>query len=223
MKIQNRPSIEGKRISKNIYLCPDEKYRWIYELDMIKNPIILFTIWKVLAISFGIVAIMTFLMILKDLLKYGLNWHAEDAKVLIIFILVFIGISIVAYLAVAKSYGWKYIVLFEMDENSIVHIQVPKQFKRAKAIGWLTAMAGLASGSVGRVGQGVLTATHDRTTSDFDFVKTIILKPRQNAIKVNYLFTHNQIYAEKEDFVFIANYICDRCPNAKIKGKRYLK
>ena len=37
--------------SKNIVLCPDGKYRWYYEYPMLKNPVILFTVWKVVLIG----------------------------------------------------------------------------------------------------------------------------------------------------------------------------
>lgn len=47
--------LSGKKVTENIYLCPDGKYRWYYEFPMMKNPTLLFTIWKVLGISFGIV------------------------------------------------------------------------------------------------------------------------------------------------------------------------
>jgi hypothetical protein len=34
---------------------PDGKYRWVDEVPMLKNPSILFDVYKVLGISFGIV------------------------------------------------------------------------------------------------------------------------------------------------------------------------
>jgi hypothetical protein len=38
-----------------VTLYPDGKYRWVYEVPMLKNPSILFDVYKVLGISFGIV------------------------------------------------------------------------------------------------------------------------------------------------------------------------
>ena len=29
--------IDGRKVTENIYLCPDGKYRWIYEYKMLKN------------------------------------------------------------------------------------------------------------------------------------------------------------------------------------------
>ena len=43
----------GKQITENVWLCPDGVYRWHYELNMLRNPAIIFSVWKVLGISFG--------------------------------------------------------------------------------------------------------------------------------------------------------------------------
>ncbi len=36
-------------------LCPDGKYRWVYDVPMLKNPSILNEVFRVLGISFGVV------------------------------------------------------------------------------------------------------------------------------------------------------------------------
>jgi hypothetical protein len=65
--IGSREDIKGQRVTENIYLCPDGAYRWVYEFDMIKNPTILITVWKVLLMSFAIVIfIMLFFTIIED-------------------------------------------------------------------------------------------------------------------------------------------------------------
>ena len=45
----------GEKVTENIWLCPDGVYRWSYEFNMLKNPTIIMTVWKVLGISIGIV------------------------------------------------------------------------------------------------------------------------------------------------------------------------
>ena len=47
--------ISGEKVTENIRLCPDGKYRWIYEFSMLKNPAVLRTVFKVLGISAGAV------------------------------------------------------------------------------------------------------------------------------------------------------------------------
>ena len=52
--------------SGNIKLCPDGKYRWIYEFPMMKNPTILFTLFKVFAIVVLLPALIIFFSGLSD-------------------------------------------------------------------------------------------------------------------------------------------------------------
>ena len=54
--------ITGEKVTENIYLCPDGVYRWFYELNMLTNPTILFTVWKVILIAFGIVILFFLIM-----------------------------------------------------------------------------------------------------------------------------------------------------------------
>ena len=51
-----------------------------------------------------------------------------------ILAVVFFVLSIVSYLILAALYGGKYQVLFEMTEDSVTHIQMPKQFKKAENV-----------------------------------------------------------------------------------------
>ena len=46
-----------------VTLYPDGKYRWVYEVPMLKNPSILIDVYKVLGISFGIVWLFNVLII----------------------------------------------------------------------------------------------------------------------------------------------------------------
>lgn len=43
-----------KDVGERVTLYPDGKYRWVCEVNMLKNPSILFDVWKVLGISIGI-------------------------------------------------------------------------------------------------------------------------------------------------------------------------
>ena len=204
----------AEKVTENIVLCPDGKYRWVYEYSMLKNPVILITIFKVL----GIAALIVLAFILGiDLIEDGhLTPPASgELKVLGILILVLIGLVIISYLIVAAMYGWKYIVLFEMDEGKVVHIQMPKQVEKAQAAGWLSAMAGLAVGNVSAAGPGLLAASHSTSTSVFRNVRTVSGSRRFHTIKVNQRLDKNQVYAEDADYDFVWEYITKRCVNAK--------
>ena len=214
---QNTPGIiNGERVTENIYLCPDGKYRWIFEFPMLKNPVILFTVFIVLGMSAAIIAIF---MLLVDLIEDGSITPPETDELMIAFwvILFFIGVVIISYIILAAMYGFKYMVLFEMDEEKVVHIQMSKQFEKAQAIGWLTAMVGLASGRIGAAGTGMLAAARNTSTSDFVNVRQVIGNRWMRVIKVNKLLDHNQIYVEPSDYDFVFNYISQRCVNAKVR------
>ncbi len=211
-------NIEGQKVSENIYLCPDGKYRWVYELSMIKNPIILFTIWKIFLILILIMFAFSFLL---DLFEGNARGWFEDyllsPGVLIVPGIMF-GLSIIGYLIVAAMYGWKYMVLFEMDEEGVVHKQMSSQFEKSEALSWLAVMAGAMTGNYTAMGAGMLAATKSESVSSFANVKKVIKRKGFHTIKVNEILEKNQVYASDADYDFVWNYIVDHCPNAKIIG-----
>ena len=58
----------GEKISGNITLCPDGKYRWRYDVPLFKNLTFYFLVWKIL--FFIILGIFVFTM-LADIINYG--------------------------------------------------------------------------------------------------------------------------------------------------------
>ena len=208
--------IQGQRVTENIYLCPDGKYRWYYEFPMMKNPTLLFTVWKVLGLAFFIVWLFIFLISLGDAVNYGFGSVLKFTGAFLLLFLFFMGLGLIAYIFLAAVYGWKYIVLFEMDEKEVVHIQMPKQFDKAQAVGWLTALAGLAGKSLPAMGAGMLAASKNSSTSVFADVKEVKGVRQQHTIRVNQMLNRNQVYADDPDYDFVWNFITGRCPQAKI-------
>ena len=208
--------IRGQQVTEHIYLCPDGKYRWYYEFPMMKNPTLLYTVWKVLALAFFIVWLLIFLISLGDAVSYGFRSVLKFTGAFLLLFLFFMGLGLIAYIFLAAVYGWKYIVLFEMDEKEIVHIQMPKQFDKAQAVGWLTALAGLAGKSLPAMGAGVLAASKNSSTSVFADVKEVKGVRQQHTIRVNQMLNRNQVYADDPDYDFVWNFITGRCPQAKI-------
>ena len=190
--------IKGQKVSENIYICSDGKYRWVYELDMLKNPIILFTIWQALDISILIMAFILFLIELFDgNVKNWIDGFLLTPELLIIAGVILL-LSLIGYAIVAIMYGWKYMVLFEMDENGIVHNQMQKEFKKPEAMSWLTIMAGVVAGNPTTMGAGILSATKTASSSSFKNVKKVIPKKRLHTIYVNELL-------EKADIRFTSS------------------
>jgi len=209
--------ISGKKVSENIYLCPDGKYRWTYEFNMLKNPVILFTVFRVMGMAAAIVALFVLAVDFFDDFRLE-PMSPGDTKIMILVILFMAFVVVISYLILAKSYGWKYLVLFEMDDKEVRHIQMPSQFEKARALGWLSVMAGIATGNPGIAGRGLLTATKNSSTSVLANVRQLIGQRRMQVIKVNMLLDHNQIYADGPDYDFVWEFLKAHCPQAKVRG-----
>ena len=205
--------IKGKTDSR-VTLYPDGKYRWVYEVPMLKNPSILFDVYWVLGISFGLVWLLNVIFIsCEDGFSLESLWGFTSG--FLILMLVFAVIGYVAYVIVAWTYGWKYVVLFTLDEKEVVHQQMPRQVKKAQVLGALTAMVGGLAGKPGVVGTGLLTASKSSSTSKLADVAHLIPNRRRNLIKVNQLFNRNRIYVPDEDFDFVYDFLCKHCTKAK--------
>ena len=90
-----------------------------------------------------------------------------------------------------------------------------KQYKKAQALGWLTAMMGVITGKPGIVGTGLLAATKNEQATEFRIVKRMRAFRAFHTIKLDGLLNHNQIYAEPEDYEFVLDYISKRIPKSK--------
>ena len=199
-----------------VKLYPDGKYRWVYEVPMLKNPTILFDVYKVLGISFGIVWLFNVLLIsCEDGLNLRNLWSFTSG--FLILMLVFLVIGYVAYFIVAWYYGWKYIVLFTLDEKEVVHQMMPRQMEKAKVLGALTALVGSVAGKPGVMGAGVLSASRSTSTSVLANVARLAPRRRLHLIKVNQLLNKNRVFVPDEDFDFVYNFLCQHCPKAKKK------
>ncbi len=201
--------------SENIVLCPDGKYRWIYELKLLKNPTVLLVLWKIFGgISFGI----WLFTVLASCGNIDFWWTGffKLTKVFALFLLGMIVLTALGYLLYAALMGGKYCVLFTMDERGVVHERQPRQAQKAQLMGELLELAGLVAGSPTMVGIG-MNAARTVMESSFDKVKSIQGIRRYDLIKVNGRIGKNQVYAEDVDYDFVWQYITSRCPNAKIR------
>lgn len=214
--VQNAAT-EGTKVTKNIYLCPDGMFRWIYEFRMMQNPVILFTILKIFGGIFGGIWLFETVLMLFDG-GFDAEVFLHNTLGIAAVTLVMLVISLLSYVIVAAMNGWKYIVLFEMNGEGVTHTQMQKQFEKAQAVGWLTAMAGAMTGNLTTMGIGINTAVHNSLHSDFAKVRNIKVRRRQHTIYVNELLGKNQVYAEPEDFDFVLEYIRKRIP-ADAAGK----
>ena len=200
-------------IGNRVTLFPDGNYRWVYEVKMLTNPTILFDVYKVLGISFGVVWL--FMLLINGCegnLTLGSIW--EFSYGFLVLMAVFVVIGIVAYFIVAWVYDWKYMVLYTLNEKEVIHQQMPRQAKKAQVLGALTAMVGGLAGKSGVVGAGLLTASKTSSISKLADVAHLIPNRRRNLIKMNQLFNRNRIYVPDEDFDFVYDFLRKHCTKA---------
>ena len=202
-----QPAVDG-----DVRLCPDGKYRWIYELNMWTNTSILRVLLKIFG---GIVLVMWGINVIICLVDGDWDAFWSFSKVMLIVLGVLLVLTLVSYAILALIYGGKYIVLFEMNERGVLHRQLKSQVKKSQAIGWLSVLSGIASGNPGTIGIGITAATHTETYSGFQSVRSVKPFRKRNLIKVNELLFKNQVYVKDEDFDFVYDYIRSRCPRVK--------
>ena len=204
---------QGSRVSENIVFCEDGKYRWRYDMSLFKNPTVFILVWKIL--FFVVTGIILFTM-LVDVFSgdMDLQRFLETLKFYGFFLLGMTALVLIGFLIYAAMMGGKYCVLFEMDENGILHKQVQNQAKKAKKAGRAALMTGLARGSYSTAAAG-MAGSRTQMYSDFASVRKVIPKRWRELIKINSLLNHNQVYVKKEDFDFVYSYICEKVRQAK--------
>lgn len=211
-EVQN--SLKGSYVTKNIVLGTDGKYHWSYKFNMLKNPTILFLLWKIFFwIFIGIFTMVTLFDVFDG--HYTFEEFLEFWKFALIFILCAEAFVTICYFIYSLIMGCTYYVMFDMSDQGVTHTQMPKQFKKAQAMGWIAFIAGMAAKKPGVAGAGLLSASKQSMSSDWDKVKSIEIFRRRGVIKVNSLLNYNQVYAETEDFefveIFIKSHVPERC------------
>ena len=205
--------IDNNYRGKDVLLCNDGKYRWVYEMNMLTNPTIFLTVFKIF-----------FWIILAGWLVFGLFLyliHGDVAgflamgKAMLVALAIMAVLTALGVLVLAALYGGKYVVLFEMDETEVKHIQMPRQVRKAEVVGLITALVGLAAKRPTTAGAGLLSAGKSSTTSVFEQVRRVVPRRAFHLIKVNQLLNKNQIYVPDEDFDFVYDFIKSHCKNAK--------
>ena len=191
--------------------------QWMYEFSFWKNPAILITSAKVMLIALFVPAVFMFFISLSDGFMDAIS---ISAVILAYGAIGFAILLVIAYVFVGFLYGGKYYVLFKMDDNGVNHIQLDKQYKKAQALGFLTALIGLSSGNLTTAGSGLMAATKQSLYTSFKKVKSIKVAKARNTIYVNETLSRNQIYVANDDFDFILEHILNNCPkNVKVTNK----
>lgn len=196
-----------------VRLCEDGKYRWKYELNMITNPIIFITVFKI----FFYIILVGFVFFGTILYAIHGDWAGllGMGKVMLLVLAIFTVLTFLGTALVNLIFGGKYVVLFEMDEKEVVHAQLPVQQDKARRLGILTFFVGLFAKRPTTMGAGLLSTTRTTSTSEFIKVRRVSRRRWLHTIKVNQLLDHNQIYVHDEDYDFVYDFIKNHCPNLK--------
>lgn len=195
-----------------VRLCEDGKYRWKYELNMITNPIIFITVFKI----FFYIILVGFVFFGTILYAIHGDWAGllGMGKVMLLVLGGFAVLTFLGILLISPLYGGKYVVQFEMDEKELAHIQLPVQADRARKFGFLAFLIGIAAKRPTTAGAGLLSTAKNSSTSELARVKRIKCRRRLHTIKLNETLEHNQVYVPDEDYEFVYEFLKSHCPNA---------
>ena len=205
-----------QQVSPGVVMGKDGVMRWVYEMNMWKNPTLVITIWKVLLLAALAPALLVFFLNLGD--GIGSAFLAFF-KVIAIIVGIVTVLMLVAYPLVAIMNGGKYCVMFEMDDKSVKHIQMQQQFKKSQILAMIVSLAGMMTGNAQTAGAGLLAGSKQSTLSRFEKVKSITVNEKRHVIYVNENLTKNQVYADPVDFTFIRDAIISHCKKAKVPYK----
>lgn len=190
----------------NIYQDQQGNYHWVYEMNLYSNPTIMLMLVKIFGgIFLGMWLFLTIIDAVNG--KFSMDSFLSTGKIILIIAVVFAVLVPISYLIYAALMGGKYCVLFEMSPLGVKHTQLPKQFKKAQAIGILGVLIGGATGNLATMGLGLHNATMNSRYSAFADVKTIEVDRKNHVIKLNEPLNYNQVYAEDVDFDFVLSYI----------------
>ncbi len=203
-------------MSTNNELMKDEQgiVRWVYELNMWKNPTIIITVLKVFMLSALFPTLLVAGLELENGLMSALNAFVQ---VFLIVAGIMLGLLVIAYPVIAIINGGKYCVVFEMDETGVLHTQLKKQFKKNQVIAMVAVVAGLTTGNLQTAGAGLLSATKQSSYSKFSKVTKIEANAKRHVIYVNAGLNHNQVYVDGEVFEEVLEYIINHSPKAEVK------
>ncbi|ETP73281.1 hypothetical protein UYO_0747 [Lachnospiraceae bacterium JC7] len=206
---------EDSGLPEGIYRDAHGTLYWEYQLDMLKNPVILFMILKIMfAICGGIALFLMILMLINDedfidALKMG--------AIIVFGMGGFIAVlTLISWFIVVAIHGAQYIVVHRMNENEVLHMQTRQEKNVSRKMRGALLIVGLLSRNPSSV--GLAMGAREEMTSSFRDVKAVIASRGHDLIKVNNVLLHNHVYAYPHQYEFVFNYIASHCPGAKVKG-----
>lgn len=188
------------------------KYRWTYEMSLFKNPTVFLATAKAILIALGItIFIIGLISCISD--RFSADSFRFVGQLALIMLGIFAVLLVLGYLLYAAIMGGSVIVHFTMDEKEIVFVQDKKQSKKAETIGTATMIMGLLAHNRGAVSAGYAASSRMTSTVEFDRVKKVTIDKKHSVIKIRSI-GWDQVYADGEDFDFVAGWIRSHVPEA---------
>ncbi len=176
----------------------DGRYRWQYDMDMVRNKSIVWIVFKILGICMaGLWMLMTFLFA-KD---GGFFPH-----MFLIMTLIFIGVTAaffaltyLIYVIMAKIKGGTYVLRYEMDGDGVSIVQSRRTTERNKAMGTAVVAGALATGKLAGAGPAAaMMLSEEIAHTYFANVRRVIEMRKYDLIEIHEVVGANQIYAAPE-------------------------
>lgn len=203
---------ETKQAAPGVYICSDGKMRWAYDYNAWASPDRFLKLVRILLCVTVMAAAVCFLLTVSSGFKQSgifalqvLGYGAAASLVL----------SAAGWAASASSGGGKYCVVFEMDEKGVNRVDMRSEYKRTEAL----AMLGVVEqDGPGTAPLGVMAASKKSLYSEFRRVRCLRVRRKSHTIVMEARRAPNEIYAGREQFDFVLDYIRAHCkPDVKVK------
>lgn len=199
-----------------------DKHTWDIDVNLLKTPFILFTVWRVLMLS---AAIVPALLAVIDLVEGGFGSEALTTylKTYLLIAAILTVLALVGYYAVfIPMAGVKYGLRFTMDDSGVDHIVRHSQRDRNHLMFVLGITAGISTGNPGMAGASHIALSRNNMYTSFEKVKKIICLKRSGIIRfVCRDHTRNAVFVKKENLDEVFEFIKTRCESATVKTKRF--
>ncbi len=188
---------------------------WNCDLDMKKFPYVLFAFYKMFLYScggFGLLIAMAFGSASDD---FG--------EAMAVFLIIFLGIggglcviATIVYFLVLAVGGSIYETAYLMGDDKIEFYLLGSKSdelsqKKAQALLWAVDQA---SGGVSSAGLNFELVGHK--VSEYKKVKKITVDKGRNLIKLKTTFIENRIFAQPQQYQFVADYLTSHCQGARV-------
>lgn len=202
-----------RRVSPGVTLGQDGVMRWVYQVNMWKNPTLVITTWKLLMLAALVPALLVGVLAFAD---------GDGASVALgrfvqvggLVAAIVTALMLLAYPLVSIINGGRYCVIFEMDGAGLRHIHMQRQFRRSQVLAMVTVLAGALSASAPATGAGLLAGARRSLYTRFSDVRAVVAIERRHVIHLVAKLARNQVYAEPADYGFVLNHIDAHCKPA---------